>query len=119
MNDIGWATDFPGSITVCDLQGIVLEMNEKAAEIYERYGGKKLIGKSLMPCHPELAQSRLHRLLETGESNVYTTEKNGIKKIIYQAPWYRDGQRMGMVELALEIPLNPPHFIRLSSSIGD
>jgi hypothetical protein len=112
MKDVGWATDFPGSITVCDLQGIVLEMNAKAAVTYASYGGMELVGKSLMPCHPEPARSKLQRLFDTGESNVYTIERNGAKKIIFQAPWFRDGQRMGMVELALEIPFNPPHFIR-------
>jgi hypothetical protein len=50
--------------------------------------------------------------METGETNVYTIEKNGVMKLIYQAPWYRDGARMGIVELSLEIPFDLPHFLR-------
>ena len=112
MAGLDWTTKFPGSITICDLRGIVIDMNEKAAEMYRQNGGKALIGKSLFDCHPDPGSRKLHQLLETGESNVYTTEKRGIRKLIYQAPWYQDGERRGMVELALEIPFDTPHFIR-------
>jgi hypothetical protein len=44
--------------------------------------------------------------------NVYTIEKNGIKKLIYQSPWFEKGEMKGLVELSLEIPFNMPHFIR-------
>jgi hypothetical protein len=43
---------------------------------------------------------------------MYTTEKNGIKKLVYQSPWYKDGQYAGFVEFVLEIPFEMPHFIR-------
>jgi len=39
-------------------------------------------------------------------------EKNGIKKLIYQTPWYQDGQYSGFIEMALEIPFQMPHFVR-------
>ncbi len=112
MAKFDWMVGIPGAVTVCDLQGIVLEMNEKSAVTFARYGGRNLIGKSLIECHPEPARSKLLHLLQTGESNVYTTEKNGIKKLIYQAPWYADNQRCGMIELSLEIPFDLPHFVR-------
>ena len=44
--------------------------------------------------------------------NVYTIEKNGIKKLIYQSPWFENGEMKGLVELSLEIPFEMPHFIR-------
>ena len=112
MNGIDWIREFPGAVTLCDLHGIVLEMNEKAAETFQKYGGKDLIGKNLLDCHPEPARSKLVQLLETGERNIYTIEQNGIRKLIYQVPWYLEGQRCGMVELALEIPAVMPHFLR-------
>jgi hypothetical protein len=112
MDGIDWVREFLGAVTICDLTGIVLEMNERSAETFQKYGGKDLIGKNLLDCHPEPARSKLVQLLETGESNVYTIEKNGIKKLIYQAPWYMDGQRRGMVELSLEIQASLPHFLR-------
>jgi hypothetical protein len=45
-------------------------------------------------------------------TNVYTIQKNGKKKLIYQAPWFRDGAYAGFVELSLEIPEAMPHFNR-------
>jgi hypothetical protein len=113
MMDPDWTADFPGSVVVCDLDGIVIQMNRRAVEAYQRDGGRDLIGKNLLECHPEPARTKLKELLKTGGSNVYTIQKNGIKKLIYQAPWYQDGRRSGMVELALEIPLDMPHFVRI------
>jgi PAS domain S-box-containing protein len=107
-----WIEGFPASAVVCDLRGIILDMNTQAAETYREYGGKQLVGKSLLDCHHEPARSKLLQMLESGESNVYTIEKNGIRKLIYQAPWYRNNERCGMVELALEIPFTIPHFLR-------
>jgi hypothetical protein len=112
MNGIDWIREFPGAVTVCDLDGIVLEMNGKSARTFEKYGGGGLIGRNLLDCHPEPARSKLVQLLESGGSNVYTIEKNGIRKLIYQTPWFVDGQRRGMVELSLEIPADIPHFLR-------
>jgi PAS domain-containing protein len=112
MSHLDWTKAFPGSIIICDLDGIILEMNERAEEVYRKDGGRDLIGKSLIDCHPEPARSKLMRILKTGERNVYTTERNGIKKFIYQAPWYQNARLGGMVELAFEIPFDIPNFIR-------
>lgn len=51
-------------------------------------------------------------MLEMQKKNIYTIEKDGVKKLIYQSPWYKDGQYAGFVELALEIPFEMPHFVR-------
>ena len=66
-----------------------------------------------MDCHPEPARHKLLHLLETQGTNAYTIEKNGVKKLIYQSPWYKDnGEFGGLVELSLEIPMEMPHFVR-------
>jgi transcriptional regulator with PAS, ATPase and Fis domain len=97
---------------VCDPEGIILEMNDKAIETFKEQGGKKLIGTNLLDCHPEPARTKLKRLMEAKKANVYTVEKNGKKKLIYQTPWYQDEQYGGFVELILEIPEKMPHFVR-------
>ncbi len=107
-----WADEFPGAITVCDAEGILVDMNDRAAEGYAAEGGRKLIGSNMLACHPEPARSKTERLLESKKPNIYTIEKNGVKKLIYQSPWYQDGKFAGIVELALEIPEQMPHFIR-------
>ena len=92
--------------------GIILEMNEKAASGYEQEGGLKLIGSNLLDCHPAKARKKVEEMLITREANIYTIEKKGIKKFVYQSPWYKDGQYAGIVELVLEIPFEMPHFVR-------
>ena len=107
-----WVREFPAAITVCDEEGIILEMNDKAAKSFESQGGRGLIGSNVLDCHPDSARPKTERLLAAKEKNVYTIEKNGIKKLIYQSPWYKDSQYAGFVELSLEIPFEMPHFVR-------
>ena len=107
-----WVKEFIGAITVCDSNAIIVEMNDKAAESFREEGGKKLIGTNLLECHPEPAKTKLKQLMERRQVNVYTTEKNGVKKLIHQAPWYVNGKYRGFVEISLEIPREIPHFIR-------
>ena len=113
MPEHEWIKEFPAAITVCDAEGIILEMNDKATKTFEKDGGYKLIGSNMLDCHPEPARTKTERLLTARERNVYTIEKNGAKKLIYQSPWYRNGEYTGFVELSLEIPFKElPHFIR-------
>lgn len=112
MTNHAWIKEFPGAITVSDVNGIILEMNDKSIKTFEADGGEKLIGANMLDCHPEPARSQVQRLLETQQPNVYTIEKNGVKKLIYQTPWYQGGKFMGLVELSLEIPFEMPHFVR-------
>ncbi len=112
MSRHAWIKEFPAAVTVCDAQGIILEMNDKAARTFEKDGGYQLIGKNLLDCHPEPARSKTERLLSGREKNVYTIEKNGVKKMIFQSPWFQNGKYAGFVELSLEIPFEVPHFIR-------
>ncbi|MCJ7435141.1 MAG: hypothetical protein MUO77_16790 [Anaerolineales bacterium] len=112
MKEHEWIKEFPAAITVCDETGIILKMNDKAAKTFESDGGLKLIGSNMLDCHPEPARTKTERLLASHEKNVYTVEKNGIKKLIYQSPWFKGGKYAGFVELSLEIPFEMPHFIR-------
>jgi transcriptional regulator with PAS, ATPase and Fis domain len=107
-----WIKEFPGTVIVCDPDGIILEMNDKAARGYESEGGLKLIGSNLLDCHPAKAREKVEEMLATREANIYTIEKKGLKKLVYQSPWYRNGAYAGFVELVLEVPFEMPHFVR-------
>jgi hypothetical protein len=107
-----WVTEFPGAITVCAEDGTILEMNDRAAETFKNDGGRILIGKNLLDCHSDASRDKVRRLLASHETNVYTIEKKGVKKLIYQSPWYQEGEYRGLVELSLELPAELPHFIR-------
>ena len=112
MNDSDWLKEFPGAVTVCDKEGTILSMNDKAVQAFAEDGGAALIGKSVLDCHPEPARTKLRRMLEAGQKNIYTIEKKGVKKLIYQAPWTENGRYRGFVEQALEVPFDLPHFVR-------
>jgi PAS domain-containing protein len=112
MQEGAWVKEFPAAITVCDAGGVILEMNDRACETFAREGGRGLVGKSALDCHPEPARSKLQRNLDQEVTNCYSIEKNGVKKLICQMPWYEDGQYMGLVELAIVLPKEIPHYNR-------
>lgn len=112
MPESAWVKELKAAITVCDRDGVALEMNDRAAETFASDGGRALVGKSILDCHPERARALFEELLRTGGTNVYTIEKAGVKKLIYQAPWYEGGEYRGIVELSLPVPFEIPHFVR-------
>jgi PAS domain-containing protein len=112
MESANWVKEFPGAITVCDSQGTILFLNDQAVAVFKSQGGRGLVGTNLLDCHPEPARAKLGRMMEHLQSNVYTIEKKGRQRLIYQTPWYRDGRYAGFVELSLEIPDPMPHFVR-------
>jgi transcriptional regulator with PAS, ATPase and Fis domain len=107
-----WVGEFPGAITVCDRDGTIVEMNSKSEITFGKDGGRALVGKDARACHPPAARAKLQGLLESGKANAYTIEKGGVRKLVYQAPWYANGEFAGLVELSLEIPERMPHFKR-------
>ncbi len=112
MAENEWIREFPAAVMVCDESGAITEMNDLAARNYEAEGGRALIGRDLLACHPEPARTKLAALMDGHQANVYTIEKHGRKKLIYQAPWFRVGRYAGFVEISFEIPSALPHFVR-------
>jgi transcriptional regulator with PAS, ATPase and Fis domain len=112
MEGLDWMKAFGAAVTVCDTEAVIIYMNEKSAKTFEKYGGASLAGKSLLDCHPEPARSKLVEMMRTGEKNSYTIEKNGVRKLIHQAPWYNNGEYMGFVEISIELPPGMPHYVR-------
>lgn len=112
MDEGAWVRELGAAVTVCDQDGVIVEMNDRSAATFAREGGRALIGRSLLDCHPEPSRTKLLELLATRGTNAYTIEKDGVKKLIYQTPWYRDGEYQGLVELSLPIPFEMPHFVR-------
>jgi transcriptional regulator with PAS, ATPase and Fis domain len=108
-----WVTGFPGAVTVSDRDHRIIYMNDKSATTYVKDGGRALIGKPLMACHNERSKAMVQSLLETGGQNVYTIDKAGQKKLIFQSAWRDDsGEVAGLVEVSLVLPGDMPHFVR-------
>ena len=95
------------AITVADLDGVVLYQNKRSVEV-----NGDVRGKSMIPCHSARSREIINRLITNAETNAYTIEKRGLRKLIYQTPWFESGEVAGLVEFSLEIPENMPHYVR-------
>ncbi|MBQ7697510.1 MAG: PAS domain-containing protein [Paludibacteraceae bacterium] len=102
--------ELPIAITISDTEGNILDMNQRSADVNSK--GQKIIGRNLYDCHPPRAAEILRGLYAEQKKNVYTIEKNGVKKLIYQTPWYKDGAFAGLIEFSMEIPSEMPHYVR-------
>ena len=110
---MSWEKEFPGSLMVIDAHGVILEMNETAANVtYASSGGYALLGQNALDCHPGPARATLEELLRVQRAHTYTIEKEGRKKIVHQMPWFEQGEFAGLVELIFELPGELPHHIR-------
>ncbi len=106
-----WAQELNCAVTVCDAQCNVFYMNNKAKETFAAHGN--LIGKNLKDCHNSRSWKKIQDILRTGQSNAYTIQKNGVRKMIYQTPWRtEDGTVAGLVEISMVIPEDMPHYQR-------
>jgi len=107
-----WQKDFPGAITVCDENLVITYMNDASIKTFEEDGGKNLIGRNLLDCHGEASKEKILEISKGKTPNIYTIEKKGMKKLIYQAPVFEGDSFRGLVELSLEIPFEMEHFKR-------
>ena len=97
-------------MTVCDTEGVVLYMNERARATFAKHGN--LIGSNLMQCHNERSRAMIRHMLATGDTNAYTVTKNGVRKLIFQTPWRRGGVIAGLAEISIPLPGEMPHYDR-------
>jgi transcriptional regulator with PAS, ATPase and Fis domain len=112
MDASAWMNSIDVAVTVCDREGIIVLMNDQAVRTFSAAGGKTLLGKFIWDCHPAAAREKIRCIMATGDSNSYTIEKKGVKKLIHQMPWHENGELAGLVEFSLVIPQVMPHFVR-------
>ncbi len=110
MERFDWAEQMNCAVTVCDKEGVVLYMNERARATFAKSGD--MIGRNLLPCHNERSRAIIASMLESGRSNSYIITKHGQRKMIYQTPWRKDGRIAGLVEISMVIPDEMPHYNR-------
>lgn len=107
-----WIDKLDAAVTVTDEQGRIIYMNDKAGLTFEKQGGTGLVGSDLSACHSERSNRIIAEIIRTRTNNVYTIEKNGRKKLIFQSPIIVNGEFNGLVELSIELPTGMQHFIR-------
>ncbi len=107
-----WFEKLPCAITVCDRRYKILYMNDLAAQAVAADGGRNLIGRSLLDCHPHDAREKLKEVMASGRPSVYTVEKKGVKKMVYHGHWTKQRRVGGLVELVFVLPKEVPHHVR-------
>ena len=108
--NIDYWKEVPAAVTICDCSCVVVYCNDRSAAQFAKYGS--LIGRNLKDCHGAASWEKICLLIETGESNIYTIEKRGVKKLIHQMPWREEGVIKGLIEISFELPAEMPHFVR-------
>ena len=52
------------AVVICDLEHTIIYMNPVAVARYEKWGGKELLGKSLLACHNEKSREMINKVLD-------------------------------------------------------
>lgn len=52
------------AVVICDLEHTIIYMNPVAIERYAKWGGKDLMGKSLMNCHNEKSREMIEKVID-------------------------------------------------------
>ncbi len=112
MSNASWWKEIPAAVTVTNAEGIIIDMNQKAAATFKKSGGEALIGRQLLDCHSVQSQEKIRQLTQDTQANIYTIEEKGVKKLIYQTPYFENGNYAGLVEISFELPEEVSHFIR-------
>ncbi len=76
------------AIVICNLQHEILYMNPSAVKNYEKWGGRELIGKSVLLCHNPHSVKRIEEIInwfkESEEHNIiYTMHNERQNKDVY------------------------------------
>ena len=103
-----WADELHLAITVSDMDDTIMYMNEKAKRAYPN----AKVGDQLASCHKQVSMDKIDAFKKKDVSNIYTVQRNGIRKFIHQTPWYKDGIVAGLVEFSIEIPTDISHIDR-------
>lgn len=76
------------SVVICDLDHIIVYMNDAAKTNYHKYGGGDLVGKSLLDCHNENSRKIIFKIVswfQESDSNnmIYTFYNEKQNKDVY------------------------------------
>ena len=107
-----WAKELPMAVTITDKDGIVIYMNDKSIETFQKYGGASVIGSELKSWHNPNSIDIINSMMTEKKTNSYTITKNGVKKLIHQTPYFENGEFAGLVEFSIVLPDEMPHFDR-------
>ena len=92
------------AVVICNLEHTIVYMNPVAITRYEKWGGKNLLGKSLLDCHNEKSRESINKVLEWFRTSkdhniVYTFYNEKENKDVYMVALRNDaGELFGYYE---------------------
>ncbi len=92
------------AVVICDLEHTIIYMNPVAAERYAKWGGKALVGKSLLDCHSGKSCEMIRKVVDwfkvSRDNNiVYTFFNEKENKDVYMVALRNDdGNLIGYYE---------------------
>lgn len=92
------------AVVICDLEHAIIYMNPAAIDRYSKWGGKALMGKSLMNCHTEKSREMIQKVVDwfraSKDNNlVYTFFNEKENKDVYMVALRNDeGDLIGYYE---------------------
>lgn len=91
------------SVVICSLKHKIIYMNPAAAANYAKYGGDKLIGRSLLECHNPGSRKKIKQVMDwfaADESHniVYTFHNEKQNKDVYMVALREEGKLIGYYE---------------------
>ena len=107
------------AVVICDLNHMIIYMNPAAIIRYDKWGGKDLLGRSLLDCHNEKSREMIHKVVDWFKASkdnnlVYTSYNPKENKDVYMVALrdesenliayyekheYRDKETMKMYDL--------------------
>lgn len=85
------------AVVLCNLAHEIVYMNPAAVKNYEKWGGDKLVGKSLLNCHNEESKQKIEKVLDwfredPSHNMIYTFYNEKQNKDVYMVA-LRDAKR--------------------------
>ena len=91
------------AVVICNLEHEIIYMNPAAVKNYEKWGGEKLVGQSLLNCHNENSGKKIKEVIEwferSEENNIiYTFYNKKQNKDVYMVALRDEGKLIGYYE---------------------
>lgn len=91
------------AVVICNLNHEIIYMNPAAIKNYQKYGGEKLLGKSLLNCHNAESKKRIEEVVDwfaKDESHnlVYTSHNEKQNKDVYMVALRENETLIGYYE---------------------
>ena len=75
-------------VVICDLDHTIVYMNPAAVQMYQKYGGAQLLGKSLFGCHNPKSKERIEQVVrwfseDRSNNMIFIVRDNKENKDVY------------------------------------